>query len=136
MYFETVPVQPLVNDEQLKLLAAALALVISTATVQINIAGFVNKVRDELNSTNEGSWDWNKTSDMYDLLWGYALGIAFNIVFFIVAIIIQEQTAPSEYAYFGRLLWWMFLINLIAWCVGAILDVLRAICFPPRPKTG
>lgn len=35
------------NNDDLKFLAGALALVISSVTVQINIATFVNRVRDE-----------------------------------------------------------------------------------------
>ena len=121
------------DTEQLKLLAAALALVISTATVQFNIASFVNKVRDEFHDKRIGGWC--RFSEYYDLLWGYFLGIAFNVVFFIVADIMQRQTSSSPYSAFGSFLWWMYLVNLIAWIVGMIIDFLRVQCWPAKKPT-
>ena len=116
------------DAEQLKLLAAALALVISTATVQFSIATFVNKVRDEFHQKRIGRWCF--LSETYDLLWGYSLGVAFNIVFFVVADIVQGQTVRTQFARFGSFLWWLYLGNLIAWIVGMIIDLVRVTCFP------
>lgn len=120
--------------ELLKLLAAALALVISTATVQFSIATFVNKVRDDFH--DKGTGGWVKFSETYDLLWGYALGVAFNIVFFVAAGIVQEQTVNTNYAWFGRYLWWLYLINLIAWIVGMLIDILRILLWPGTKQAG
>ena len=115
------------NDEQLKFLAAALALIISTGTAQFSIASFVNKVRDEYRTKLDvvQGKGWVRLSELYDLSWGYALGIGFNIVFFLVANVLQQRTAGKELDSFGRFLWWLYLINLIAWIVGMIVDYVR-----------
>ena len=116
------------DNDALKLLGAALALVISTATAQFTIAGFVNKVRDECHHKRSGRWCF--FSEIYDLLWGYAMGIVFNVVFFLAARIVEHQTANTQYHFFGSFLWWLYLVNLIAWIAGIVIDLLRVFCFP------
>ena len=111
--------------EQLKLLAASLALVISTASVEFTIAAFVNKVRDEFDQKRTGRW--YQFSEYYDLFWGYALGIGFNIVFYKIATLIETQTANSIFRGLGLLIWWLYLLNLIAWIIGALIDSGRVI---------
>lgn len=120
--------------ESLKLLGAALALVISTATVQFSIAGFVNKVRDEFHQKRIGKWC--SFSETYDLFWGYTLGIVFNIVFFAVADMVYRQTVGTPFSLFGSFLWWLYLVNMIAWIVGMIIDLFRIFKYPgtERPK--
>jgi hypothetical protein len=112
------------DNEQLKLLAAALGLVISSVTVQFTIATFVNKVRDEFGEKKK-TGGLITFSERFDWFWGYALGIVFNIVFFIVAGIVEKQTASTGYAPFGLFLWWLYFVNLVLWVVGMIIDGLR-----------
>ena len=114
--------------EQLKLLAACLALVISTASVEFTIATFVNKVRDEFHEKRTGAWC--SLSEYYDLAWGYGLGIAFNFLFYKIAVLIESQTANSAFRGLGQLIWWLYLLNLIAWIIGVVIDGLRLRCWP------
>jgi hypothetical protein len=116
------------NIDALKLLGAALALVISTATAQFTIATFVNKVRDEFHEKRKGRWCF--VSEIYDLLWGYSLGIVFNYVFLTAADIVRSQTVDTPYASFGSFLWWVFLGNFVAWIVGIVVDLVRVFFFP------
>ena len=115
------------TDDQLKFLGAALALVISTGTAQFSIAGFVNKVRDEFHQKLRISNGrrWSTLSEVYDLTWGYVLGVGFNIVFFLVAHVLEQSSTGKQLAGFGRFLWWLYLINLIAWFAGMIIDFIR-----------
>lgn len=119
--------------EALKLLGAALALVVSTATAQFTIASFVNKVRDEFHQKRSGRWCY--FSEIYDLLWGYGLGIVFNIIFFVAAGIVRDQTANTQYASFGSFLRWLYLVNLIAWMVGIVIDLVRILLCPGTEKS-
>ena len=115
------------TDDQLKFLGAALALVISTGTAQFSIASFVNKVRDEFHQKRKISNGrrWSTLSELYDLTWGYLLGVGFNVVFFLVAHVLAQSSTGKQLAGFGRFLWWLYLINLIAWVTGMIIDYVR-----------
>ena len=132
------------TNEALKFLAGALALVISTASAEFTIANFVNGVRDGFHAGRGGvASGWKTFSQSFDLLWGYGLGIAFNVVFFLVARVLYQQTVSSSQqtvgsslVYFARFLWWLYLVNLIAWVAGMIIDWIR-ICLTrnEKPKT-
>ena len=115
------------TDDQLKFLGAALALVISTGTAQFSIASFVNKVRDEFHQKRRASnaGRWCTFSELYDLTWGYLLGVGFNIVFFVVAHVLEQSSTGKQLAGFGRFLWWLYLINLVAWVTGMFIDYVR-----------
>lgn len=109
--------------ELLKLLAAAFALVVSTATVQFKVADFVNKKRDEFPQRPKGCLP--KIGEVYDWLWGYVLGIGINIVFFVVARALRDATKSTQFALIGDLLYWLYLVNLVLWVLGWIIDAFR-----------
>jgi hypothetical protein len=114
------------DNEALKFLAGALALVISTASAEFTIANFVNGVRDGFHAGRAGTAKrWKTLSQWFDLTWGYGLGIAFNIVFFLVAKLLYQQTFGSHLAPYASFLWWLYLINLIAWIAGMFIDCVR-----------
>jgi hypothetical protein len=110
--------------EQLKVIATVLGLVISTATIQFTSAKFVNDVRDSI--LKDPPTGIHKASLLHDLLWGYALAIAFNVLFCMVAYVVMRQTAGTDLEVFGRVVFGIYLLNAIVWCTGSVLDVLRA----------
>ena len=109
--------------ELLKLLAAAFALLVSTATVQFKIADFVNKKRDEFPQRPKGCLP--TIGEVYDWLWGYVLGILINILFFVVAGALRDATKSTQFSLIGNLLYWLYLVNLAGWVLGMIIDALR-----------
>ena len=68
-----------VDIELLKLIGAAFALIVSTATVQFKIADFINAKRDAFPGRPKGPL--STLGEIYDWAWGYAIGILVNLVF-------------------------------------------------------
>lgn len=120
----------MIDVEQLKVIATVLGLVISTATVQLTIAKFVNDVRDSI--VKEPPKGIHKASLMHDLLWGYVIGIAFNALFLMVASIVKTQTRGTELGWLGKAVFIIFLLNLILWVTGSFLDSWRALSAKPK----
>ena len=115
--------------EQLKVIAIILGLVISTATVQFTIAKFVNEVRDSILKTRPTGI--HKISLMHDLVWGYVIGIAFNALFVMVAWIVMNQTNGTDLGWLGETAFYIFLVNVILWGTGSLLDCYRVLTAKP-----
>ena len=116
-----------VDAELLKLLAVVFALFISTVTVEFRIAAFINDKRDRFPDRRVGMWC--TFGEIYDWFWGYLLGFVFNFLLFLVAHQIHRLTLGSEYAIIGKCVYWLYLLNVIFWGVGFIIDAIRLL-FP------
>lgn len=112
-----------VNIELLKLLGAIFALVVSTATVQFKIADFVNKKRDDSPERRKGRL--STFGEIYDWAWGYVLGILVNSMFFVIAIVLRKTTICTQFALIGTALFVLYLVNLIGWVAGFVIDGFR-----------
>ena len=110
--------------EQLKIIATVLGLIISTATIQFTNAKFVNEVRDAI--LKDPPSGLHKVSQLHDLVWGYALAIAFNVLFCMVAYVVWQQTEGTQLVWLGRAVFGIYLVNAILWVTGSALDVWRA----------
>jgi len=109
-----------IDIELLKLPGAVLLLVVSTATVQFKIAEFINEKRDKFPERREV--EWSTTGEKFDWLWGYGLGILVNILFLIVAIYLLIEIICTPFWPIGVFLFVLYLVNLVAWIVGFIID--------------
>jgi hypothetical protein len=116
--------------EQLKVIATVLGLVISTATIQYTSAKFVNDVRDSMLKDPPHGID--KVSQLHDLCWGYALAIAFNGLFCMVAYIVMKQSVDTGLVWLGRAVFAIFAVNAVLWVTGSVLDIWRACKAVPK----
>ena len=116
-----------VDVELLKLLATVFALFVSTVTVEFRIAAFVNSKRDCFPDRRLGQL--STVGEVYDWFWGYLLGLFVNVVFLLVAHQVHLLTRESDYTAIGDWVYRLYLLNVILWAGGFIIDALR-LAFP------
>ena len=111
-----------IDMENIKLFGTALALLISTVTVQFRLAEFINKIRDQ-HPNDKGIFI--RFSERYDWLWGYFLSLGANWIFLMIAYNLKTATINNELSLFGRSLYWLFLGNMLFWVGGFFIDGIR-----------
>lgn len=123
------PPSQVVTTEAVKLFGTVLAMVISTATVNFQVAAFVNEVRDQYLAGSFGKLD--TFSKWFDWVWGYlfALGIAWLFVY--ISCLISKHFRPkngdtpfSGFVIFVGLIFWF---NALFWTVGFFVDGYRMV---------
>jgi hypothetical protein len=112
-----------VDIELLKLLATVFGLFVSTVTVEFTIAAFVNGKRDSFPNRRVGRL--STVGEFYDWLWGYVLGLFVNIVFLLIALHVRAITRDTAYSAIGAWVYWTYLLNLVLWSGGFVIDGLR-----------
>ena len=113
-----------IDIENIKLFGTALALLISTVTVQFRLVEFINKKRDE-HQNDKGAFI--RFSEYYDWFWGYLLGLEANWIFLMIAYNLKTATRNTELSLFGISLFCLFLGNMLFWAIGLFIDAFRII---------
>ena len=133
---ETGAITSGINMELLKLLAAVLALVVSTVTIQFKIADFINKKRDGFPNRRVGRL--STAGEIYDWCWGYFLGIAINGLFAYITWRLKDELGKKELDQFILIGWFVFIGyvgNTALWVGGLVIDFLRLISPGPKRPT-
>lgn len=118
--------------EMLKVFGTAVALLVSTATVQYKLSDFINAKRDKYPDRRVGKFV--SFSEFYDWLWGYLLGIFVNIIFLLIASKIMKITSGQELSLIGLFLFIFYLGNVGFWVIGMVIDGLRMFLYPGQER--
>lgn len=120
------------DTEMLKVFGTAVALLVSTATVQYKLSEFINDKRDKYPDRRIGKFV--SFSEFYDWLWGYLLGIFVNVIFLLIACKIKKVTSGRELSLIGLFVFIFYLGNVGLWIIGMVIDFLRMFLFPGQER--
>ncbi len=120
------------DAEMLKVFGTAVALLVSTATVQYKLSDFINAKRDKYPDRRVGKFV--SFSEFYDWLWGYLLGIFVNVIFLSIACKIKKITSGQELSLIGLFLFIFYLGNVGFWVIGLAIDGLRMLRYPGQDR--
>ena len=117
------------TTEAIKLFGTVLAMVISTATVNFQVAAFVNEVRDQYLAGSFGKL--GTFSKWFNWVWGYlfALGIAWLFVFIthFLSKHFRPKTGGTPFSGLVLVVSLIFWFNALFWTIGFVVDGYRMI---------
>ena len=112
-------VQIAVSLDFIKVYILVIGLFISSVTIQFKMADFINKTRNSAKKTIIGR---HRFSLYFDWFWAYSLSIATGIVFTFISWELHSQIGDDQHTTILTMVKWLFLINVIFWSVGFLLD--------------